>query len=330
MAIFRPFAGVRALVAATALALGALAAGPALAQDWPAKPVRVVVNFPPGGVADVLARLISQSIAQTLGQPFVIENRAGANGNIGGDAVAKADADGYTFLFSSGGVASVNPHIYPNMPFDPAKDLTPVAAAARVLVYLMTRPDIPAKDVTAFIAHARANPGKLTYASPGNGSSPHLASEMLNAATGIESVHVPYRGAAPAMVDLLAGQVDYMFDPGVGLEHAKEGKLRLLAVGSPTRSPLFPDTPTLAEAGIEGFNADTWFGFYAPAGTDPGIIERLNAEVNRVLAQPAVQQRIVDIGGEAAPMSPQEFAQKAKEDSDRYGKLIRDRDIKAN
>lgn len=328
----RFLATARTTLAAALVAAAGLAAAPAFAQaqNWPTKPVRMVVNFPPGGAADVMARLIGQPVAEALGQPLVIENRAGANGNIGGDAVAKADADGYTFLFSSGGMASVNPHLYASMPFNPEKDLTPVAAAARVLVYLVTRPDAPAKDVKSFIQYAKDNPGKLSYATPGNGSSPHLAAEMLNAATGIESVHVPYRGAAPAIVDLLAGQVDYMFDPGIGLQHVKDGKLRLLAVGSLERSPMFPDVPTVAEAGYEGFNADTWFGIYAPAGTDPKIIERMNAEVNRALAMPNVQQRIADIGGVAAPMSPQEFAKKTQDDSERFGKLIKERNIQAN
>ena len=174
--------------------------------------------------------MISQPVGEALGQPLVVENRAGANGNIGGEAVAKADPDGYTFLFSSGGMVSVNPHIYRNMPFDPAKDLEPVAAAARVLVFLVTRPDVPVKSAQEFIDYARKNPGKLSYGSPGNGSSPHLAAEMFNSAAGIETLHVPYRGAAPALVDLLAGQLDYMFDPGIGLGHVREGGVSSFSV----------------------------------------------------------------------------------------------------
>lgn len=318
-----------AAVAATCAA-ALPAAAQAAASDWPNKPVRLVVNFPPGGAADVMARVIAQPVAEALGQPVVVENRAGANGNIGGEAVARADGDGYTFLFSSGGVASVNPHLYPNMSFDPNKDLQPVAAAARILVFLVANPNVPATDVKAFIDYAKAEPGKLSYASAGNGSSPHLAGEMFNAAAGAQAVHVPYRGAAPAMVDLLAGQVNYMFDPGIGLQHVRDGKLKLLAVGSPKRSALFPDTPTLDEAGLKGFNADSWFGIYAPAGVDPAIVQRMNAEVNKALALPAVKQRITDLGGEAAPMTPQAFADRAKEDSERFGALIRDRGIKAN
>ena len=220
-----------AVLAGAALTLvGGAQAAVAQAKSWPTKPIRVIVNYPPGGAADVMARLISQPVGEALGQPLVVENRAGANGNIGGEAVAKADPDGYTFLFSSGGMVSVNPHIYRNMPFDPAKDLEPVAAAARVLVFLVTRPDVPVKSAQEFIDYARKNPGKLSYGSPGNGSSPHLAAEMFNSAAGIETLHVPYRGAAPALVDLLAGQLDYMFDPGIGLGHVREGGVSSFSV----------------------------------------------------------------------------------------------------
>ena len=220
-----------AVLAGAALTLvGGAQAAVAQAKSWPTKPIRVIVNYPPGGAADVMARLISQPVGEALGQPLVVENRAGANGNIGGEAVAKADPDGYTFLFSSGGMVSVNPHIYRNMPFDPAKDLEPVAAAARVLVFLVTRPDVPVKSAQEFIDYARKNPGKLSYGSPGNGSSPHLAAEMFNSAAGIETLHVPYRGAAPALDDLLAGQLDYMFDPGIGLGHVREGGVSSFSV----------------------------------------------------------------------------------------------------
>ena len=315
--------------AAAAMAVAVPLCGPALAADaWPSQPVRIVVNFPPGGAADVMARLISEPMSQALGQPVVIENRAGANGNIGGEAVAKAAADGYTFLFSSGGVASVNPHLYTGMSFDPAKDLQPVAAAARVPVFLVVRPDVPVASVAEFIEYARKNPGKLTYGTPGNGSSPHLAAEMFNGAAGIDTVHVPYRGAAPAMVDLLAGQVHYMFDPGIGVQYVRSGKLKLLAVGSPERSPLFPDAPTVAESGLAGFDADSWFGLYAPAGVDEQIVARMNAEVNRALNMPAVRDRITEMGSVPSPMSPQEFGQKAEHDFQRFGKIIEERGIK--
>lgn len=300
---------------------------PVQAQSWPVKPVRVVVNFPPGGAADQIARAISVPLQEALGQPVVVENRAGSNGNIGGDLVAKSAADGYTLLMSSGGMVSVNPHIYPKMPFDPAKDLEPVAAAARVLVFLVSKPALPVNNIAELIAYIKANPGKLSYGSAGSGSSPHLAGEMFKSQAGLFAVHVPYRGAAPALVDLLAGQIDYYFDPGIGLNQVRAGKLKLLAVGSPKRSPLFPDVPTLNEAGLTGFDADTVFGFYAPSGTPAPVVARLNREINRILATPALKDRMAALGGEALAMTPGEFAAKASEDSKRFGAIIKERQI---
>jgi tripartite-type tricarboxylate transporter receptor subunit TctC len=309
-------------------------AGPATStgsgQAWPGKPVKVIVNFPPGGAADQLARAIGVPLADALGQPVVIENRAGANGNIGGEAVAKAPADGYTLLMSSGGMVSVNPHLYAKMSFDPAKDLAPVAAAARVLVFLEVKPSLPVNNIQEFLAYMKANPGKLSFGSPGNGSSPHLAAEMMKAQTNLFAVHVPYRGAAPAMQDLLGGQLDFMFDPGIGLQHVKSGKLKLLAVGSTKRSPLFPDVPTLDEAGLKNFDADTWFGFYAPAGTPPAIVNRLNSEINKILGTQAVKDRILAMGGVPAPMSPADFHSRSAIDGTRFGALIRARNIRGD
>jgi tripartite-type tricarboxylate transporter receptor subunit TctC len=257
---------------------------------WPAKPIKVVVNFPPGGAADQIARAVSQPLQESLKQPVVIENRAGANGNVGGESVARAPADGYTLLMSSGGMVSVNPHLYSRMSFDPAKDLVPVAAAARVLVFLVVKPSLPPTNVREFISYLKANPGKLSYGSPGSGSSPHLAGEMFKSQAGVFALHVPYRGAAPALQDLLAGQIDYAFDPGIGLQQVRAGKLRLLAVGSPHRSSQFPDVPTLDEAGLRGFDADTVFGFYAPAGTPPEVVAQLNTQINHAGRVPAARR----------------------------------------
>ncbi len=314
-----------------ALLLAAAAVPMAHAQGsaWPSKPIRVVVNFPPGGAADQIARAVSLPLQEVLGQPVVVENRGGANGNIGGETVAHAPADGYTLLMSSGGMVSVNPHLYPKMAFDPAKDLVPVAAAARVLVFLVTKPSLPAENIKDFIAYAKARPGKLSFGSPGTGSSPHLAGEMFKSQAGLYAVHVPYRGAAPALQDLLAGQIDYAFDPGIGLAQVRAGKLRLLAVGSPRRSPMFPDVPTLEEAGLKGFDADTVFGFYAPAGTPGEIVTRLNTDINRILATAAVKERIAALGGEALPGTPAAFNARAVADSARFGAIIRERNIAA-
>lgn len=312
----------------TAITLGAL--GSAAAQAWPTKPVRIVVGFPPGGVADQIARLVATPLAEAIGQPVLVENRPGANGNIAGDAVAKSPADGYTLLMASGGMVSVNPHIYSRMSFDPVKDLVPVASAARVLVYLMARPTLEVSSAQELIAMMKAQPGKLSYGSAGNGSSPHIAGEMFKSQAGVFAVHVPYRGAAPALNDLMGGQIDFYFDPGIGLQHARAGRTKLLAVGSLKRSPLFPDVPTLDELGLRGFDADTIFGFYAPAGTPTGVITRLNREINQILNTAPVRERITTLGGEALPLSPAEFGQRGIKDSERFGAIIRERNIRAD
>ena len=317
----------RAWVFGTAAAAMGSMCTVAWAQSWPSRPLRLVVNFPPGGAADQLARAIAQPLQDSLGQPVTVENRAGAGGNLGADAVAKAAADGHTLLFSSGGTVSVNPHLYPKMPFDPSKDIVPVAAAARVLVFLVVRADSPVKDIAGFLADLKANPGRRSFGSPGNGSSPHLAGEMMKSMSQSFAVHIPYRGAAPALTDLLGGQLDFLFDPGIALPHIRAGRLRLLAVGSPARSPLFPDTPTLNEAGLKGFDADTVFGLYAPAGTPAAVIVRLNGEVNRILASAAMRERISAIGGVPTALSAAEFAAKMADDSRRFGAIVRERRI---
>jgi tripartite-type tricarboxylate transporter receptor subunit TctC len=317
-------------LAALALALASalpLVSTSAFAQAWPTKPVKIIVNFPPGGAADAIARAVSAPLQEALGQPVVIENRGGSGGNLGGDAVAKSVADGHTLLMSSGGMVSVNPHLYAKMSFDPVKDLVPVAAAARVLVFLVVKPEFPANDVKGFLADLKSKPGQRSFGSPGNGSSPHLAAEMMKAQAGLFAVHVPYRGAAPALTDLLAGQIDFLFDPGIALPHVKAGRLKLLAVGSPSRSPLFPDVPTMHDAGLKGFDADTLFGFYAPAGTPADVLARLNREINRILATPTVKERIAALGGEPAPMSPAEFGARMANDSKRFGAIVRERKI---
>lgn len=312
--------------------LAAAAPGAALAQAaYPTKPIRVIVSFPPGGAADQIARAVSEPLAQALGQPVVVENRAGANGNIAGDFVSKQPADGYTLLMSSGGTVSINPHLYAKMPFDPTKDLIPVAAAARVLVFLEVNPQrMPVNSAKEFVAYLKANPGKTSFGSPGNGSSPHLAAEMMKAQANLFSTHIPYRGAAPAMQDLLGGQIDFMFDPGIGLQHVKAGKLKLLAVGSPKRSPQYPDVPTMDEAGLKNFDADTFFGFYAPGGTPAALVTRLNTEINKILRSKAFVDRMNAIGAIPAPMSPADFSARAQIDSIRYGALIRARNIKGD
>jgi tripartite-type tricarboxylate transporter receptor subunit TctC len=315
----------RALLAlAASLALG----GTAFAQGFPNKPIKLVVNFPPGGAADVIGRALAQQLSDSLKQQVVVENKPGANGNLGADVVAKSPNDGYTLLMSSGGAMTVNPFIYTKMPFDAEKDLVPVASVARVLVFLMTNPAVPVNNVAEFIAYAKANPGKLSYGSAGSGSSPHLAGEMFARQAQFQATHIPYKGAAPALVDLLGGQVQFMFDPGPGLRHAKEGKLKLLAVGSPKRASQYPDTPTLAEAGMAGFDADTIFGVYAPGGTPAAVVSQLHEEINKALAGPKMAEVIGSLGAELAPLSLPQFVDRQHKDRDRFGAFIKEIGLK--
>jgi len=304
-------------------------AGGAVAQTaYPNKPVKLVVNFPPGGAADVIGRAVANAMSESLKQQVIVENKPGANGNLGADAVAKSPADGYTLLMSSGGAMTVNPFLYTKMPFDAEKDLVPVASVARVLVFLVTHPSLPVNNVAEFVAYAKANPNKLSYGSAGSGSSPHLAGEMFVRQARFEAQHVPYRGAAPALTDLLAGQVQFMFDPGPGLRHAKEGKLKLLAVGSPRRSGQVPETPTLAEAGMAGFDADTVFGIYAPGGTPAAVVSLLHDEVNKALASAKAAEVIKGIGGEVMAVGRNEFIDRQHKDRERYGAFIKEIGLK--
>jgi len=321
---------MKSLLATAALALGLGPCGIAQAQDWPKQPIKIVANFAPGGAADQLARVISAPLQETLGQPVIVENRGGAGGNLGGDFVAKSPSDGYTFLMSSGGMVSINPHIYAKMPFDPAKDLVPVASVARVPFYLVVRADSPVKDFKGLVADLKANPGRRSFGSPGNGSSPHLAAEMMTGQTGTTAIHVPYRGAAPALTDLLGGQIDFLFDPGISIQHVKTGKLRMLAVASLKRAPQMPEVPTLDELGLKGFDADAVFGLYAPAGTRPAVIQWINAEVNRALALPAVRAHIETLGNVPEPLTPAAFGDKGAADFKRLGAVIRERGIRAD
>ncbi|MGE8317717.1 MAG: Bug family tripartite tricarboxylate transporter substrate binding protein [Comamonas sp.] len=304
--------------------LGSLLAAPALASDpWPQRPIRLVVNFAPGGAADVMGRAISPTMGQVLGQPVVVDNKPGANGNIGIAETVRAPKDGYTLLLSSGGGISINPLIYGKLPFNPEQDLIPVAAVARVHVFLETHPSLPVNSVQDFIKHLQANPGKLSYGSPGPGSSPHLAGEMFKRAAQVDAIHVPYKGAGPALTDVLSGQLQYWFDPGPGLKQVEAGKLRLLAIGSPQRSPLYPQVPTLAESGLPGFDADTLFGVYASAGTPAPVVEAVRASVIKALEQKNVVDVIQGLGATPEPrMGRQDFVDHHARERARFAPLI--------
>ncbi|MCT9810225.1 tripartite tricarboxylate transporter substrate binding protein [Acidovorax sp. Be4] len=318
------------LKALSALGLCAMAwTTPVMAQSWPEKPVRLVVNFAPGGAADVLARAILPQLSQTLGQPVVIENKPGAGGNIGIAETVRASKDGYTLLLSSGGAITINPMIYGKLPYDPARDLTPVAAMARIHVYLETHPSVPAKNVAEFIQYLKANPGKISYGSPGQGSSPHLAGEMFKRMAGVDAVHAPYRGAAPALNDVVSGQLQYWFDPGPGLKHVDAGKLRLLAVGSPKRSPQYPNVPTLAESGLPGFDADTLFGIYAPTGVPDAVVAKVRDGIARALEQKAVLDIIASLGATPAAMTRKQFVDHHAIERERFADLVASIGLKA-
>jgi len=317
----------RAAAATAGLALPGL--GLAQAEAWPTKAVKVICNFPAGSSPDALMRAIAQPLQQALGQPVVIDNRAGASGMIGADLVAKAPADGYTLLMTAGSTITTNPYVFSKMPFDPARDLAPVAALARLNLFLVTRGDFPANNVRDFLGYLKAHPGKVTYGSAGNATGLHLAGEMLKGQAGVYAVHVPYRGASLALQDLLAGQIDFYFDPGIALGHVKAGKLKMLAIAAPQRSPLYPDVPTLHEAGLRDFDAGTTHGLYAPEATPAAVIERLNREVNAALVLPNVKAQIALLAAEPTPMTPAQFAAVMREDSKRYGAVIRERHITA-
>ena len=312
------------LAAVPALPCGAFAA-PAMASDkWPERPIRLVVNFAPGGAADVMGRAISPTMSQVLGQSVVVDNKPGANGNIGIGETVRAPKDGYTLLLSSGGGISINPMIYSKLPFNPEKDLIPVAAVARVHVFLETNPSLPVSNVQDFIKHLQANPGKLSYGSPGPGSSPHLAGEMFKRAAKVDASHIPYKGAGPALTDVLSGQLQYWFDPGPGLKQVEAGKLKLLAIGSPQRSPLYPKVPTLAESGLPGFDADTLFGIYAPAGTPASVVEAVRASVLKALEQKNVIEVLQGLGSTPEPnMSRQSFVDHHAKERVRFAPLIK-------
>ena len=311
-------------LAVAALALVAFT-GATQAQQWPSKPVRVIVNVAPGGVADITARVLGARLTETLGQPFVVENRAGGDGYIGFEGVARADPDGYTLVYSPGSSMMISPHIVKRADFDPVRMLTPVAATGAVSLYIIVKPDLPVNNYQEFVAYARANPGKLSYGTPGNGTSPHIAGEVYSREAGVKLNHIPYKGAGPALKDLLGGIIDSTFDPGVGLAQVKAGKLRLVAIAGPQRHPDFPDVPTLEENGIKGVDGGPYFGFYAPNGTPREIVDRLNREVQKLMQEPVVRERFKALAVDLAPpMTPEAFAAYVRAESERYGKLLKE------
>ena len=319
------------------LALAVLAAvgSPAWAQDdasnWPSKPVKWVVPFPPGGAMDAIARTLGEVASRKLGQPFIVENKAGAGGNIGADYVAKQPADGYTLMITSIGMAT-NGALYNKLSYNPIKDFAPVSLLAVVPNVLVVSPhqkDI--KSARDLVAKAQQNPDKLTYASAGNGTSIHLAGANFTALTGVKMLHIPYRGSGPAITDLLGGQVDVMFDSITSARpHIQAGKLKALGVTTKTRSTSLPDVPTLAEAGITGYEVSPWFAAFMPAGTPPAIVEKLGKTLNEAMTDPEVKKRLDFIGAEPIGTTPQALGQHLKTETDRWTALIKSAGITAD
>ena len=304
-------------------------ASTALAQAWPAKPIRLVVNFAAGGLTDVAARAIATPLAEALGQPVIVENRVGAGGNIGMEGVARSAPDGYTLLHTSDGPIVINPHLF-KLGIDVAKDLQPVALTGRSAIFFIVRPGLPARNLAEFIAYARANPGKLNYGSAGNGTLQHIAAEMLNRVAKIDTTHVPYKGSQQVLVDLMGGLVDFTFDVGAAIAQIKAEKVRLIGVPGSTRSPIFPDTPTMAEGGTH-LDIVLHFGVYAPAGTPSEIVARLNREIGRAAQSAEARAAYAAFGAEPVPpISAEAFALHQQRERDRFGTLVREANIRAN
>jgi len=319
----------RRLVAATlTLAIGVLANPAAFAQaspaPWPSKPVRMVVAFPAGGLADVMTRAIAPQLAEALGQPVVIDNRGGASGNLAAQELIRNGSDNHTFMVNVTTLESVNPLLYgARMGFDPSKEFRHVALLANTQLFLIARPNFPANNLKEFVAYARANPGKLNYGSAGNGTTPHIGGELLKQTAGIQATHAAYRGAAPAIQDVMAGQIDFALAPGTVFPSVKAGRLKLFAVASRQRTQNYPEAPTVQEEGFGHVFVDTPFAVYAPSGMPDDPVMRMNREINRLLAQASIQSRFAELGADALPMSPAEVKALVKAESEVFGPVIK-------
>jgi tripartite-type tricarboxylate transporter receptor subunit TctC len=304
---------------------------PASAQTYPSRPVKFVVAYPPGGAADILARLIGQRLSERLAQPVVIENKPGAGTAIGTDMVAKSAPDGYTILMGTVSSHAINPALNANVGYDPVRDFTPISLVASLPFVLVVHPEVPAKSVAELIALAKAQPGKLNFSSAGNGTSNHLAGELFKSMAGVDIVHVPYRGSAPALADVVAGQITMMFDLTLtSLPQIQGGSVRGLAITTPRRSPLAPSLPTVAESGVPGYDVDAWFGVFAPAKTQGEIVKRLNSDIVAIMKLPEMAEKLAAQG--AVPMSstPEEFAAYVRTEATKWNKVVKESGMTVN
>ena len=306
-----------------------LAAHPVQAQNWPTKSLRFISPFAPGGGADITSRVIAQKLAESLGQQVLVDNRGGAGGMIGVDMGAKAPPDGYTMVLGTIGPIAINPGLYRKMPYDPVKDLIPVTLAADALNVLVVHPALPVKNVKELVALGKARPNQLNYGSSGPGATDHLAGELFNMLTGTKMVHVPYKGGAPAMLDLMAGNVQIIFSTvSTAIGQIKGGKIRALGMTGNKRFVLMPELPTIAEAGVPGFAVNNWYGVFVPAGTPKEIVARLNTEIVKVLNLADAKQRLLESGIEATPSTPDQFAAYIQSETKKWAKVVKDANIK--
>jgi len=311
------------------VAAAALVASSALGEVYPSKPIRLIVPFAAGGGNDNVARLVGKRLGETLGQPVVVDNRPGAGGVVGAELAAKAPPDGYTLFLGGVGSHAINPNLIERLPYDPIRDFAPVELLAQAPLVLVVHPSVPARDVAELVAYARRNPGKLNFASNGNGSSSQLAAVMFESMAGIEMVHVPYKGLSPALTDLLSGRVQLMFSSVVAIvPHVKAGKVRGLATTGAKRLALLPELPTIAESGFPGYEASSWYGILAPAGTPREIVTKLNVDLSKALEQPEVRSSLLAEGAEPAGGTPEQFAAHIRAEKERLGKIIRDAKIR--
>jgi tripartite-type tricarboxylate transporter receptor subunit TctC len=307
-----------------ALALGIALVGPAAAQSFPTKPLRLIVPYPPGGTTDIVARPIAKGLQEALGQPVVIENKPGAGGNIGMDFVAKSEPDGHTLAISSVSTLAIGASLYKKLPYDVLRDLAPVTRVAAVPNVLVVHPSVPASSVKELIAHAKKSPGELRFGSAGSGTTVHLSGELFKSLSGIDIQHIPYKGAAPAMVDLLGGRVQLMFDfLSSAMPHIKSQKLKALGVTSPKRSPLLPNVPTIAEAGVPGYEVHAAFGVLAPAGTPPAVVSRLRDEIVKLIGTAEMKDILAGQGADPIGDTPQQFAGALKKEVEKWAVVVK-------